>query len=55
LVQSHEGEIRFLTALPKSWSKGKVEGLRLRGGKVLKILEWENGEILRSEIEAYNL
>lgn len=41
LVQSHEKELHFLPALPKEWTDGKVEGLYLRGGKVLKVLEWK--------------
>ena len=52
LVQSHEDEVRLLPALPEAWKKhGRLEGLRLRGGKILKVLEWENGEITKSVIE----
>ena len=47
LVQSHEKEVHFLPALPKEWTDGKVEGLCLRGGKVLKVLEWKDGKIVR--------
>ena len=51
LVQSHEKEVHFLPALPKEWTDGKVEGLCLRGGKVLKVLEWKDGKIVRCEVE----
>ena len=52
LVQSHGGEVKLLPALPDEWSKhGIVEGLCLRGGKVLAVLEWQDGKIIRSEIE----
>ncbi|MBR5973665.1 MAG: glycoside hydrolase family 95 protein [Clostridiales bacterium] len=52
LVQSHEEEVRLLPALPEAWKKhGRVEGLRLRGGKILTVLEWENGEITKAVIE----
>lgn len=51
LVQSHEDEVKLLPALPGAWKNGKVEGLRLRGGKTLKLLEWKDGEIVNSIIE----
>ncbi len=51
LVQSINGDIKLLPALPDKWKKGRVEGLKLKGGKTLKLLEWENGEITQSVIE----
>ncbi len=52
LVQSHEEEDRLLPALPEAWKKhGRVEGICLRGGRVLRVLEWEDGKITRSEFE----
>ena len=53
LVQSHAGEIRLLPALPKEWREGRVEGLCLRGGKVLKLLEWKDGAVIKCEIVIY--
>lgn len=50
LVQSHDGNISFLPAIPKEWSEGRVEGLRIRGGKVIKVLEWKNREVIRCEL-----
>ena len=51
LVQSHEDEIKLLPALPKAWKNGRVEGLRLRGGRILKLLEWKDGRVVNSIIE----
>lgn len=47
LVQSHGDEVKLLPALPDEWRNGRVEGLCLRGGKVVKLLEWEDGKIVR--------
>ncbi len=40
LVQSQNGEINILPALPKAWPKGKVSGIRARGDVTLDI-DWD--------------
>ena len=44
LIQSHEGVIALIPALPTVWDKGSFRGLRARGGFTLDI-RWEDFEV----------
>ena len=44
LVQSHEGIVDLLPALPGAWPGGQVMGIRARGGLVLD-LRWAGGRL----------
>ena len=53
LLQSHDGYIHLLPALPQAWSSGKVTGLKARGGYTVDI-EWKDGEVINYEIKGKN-
>jgi alpha-L-fucosidase 2 len=51
LMQSYDGRIHLLPALPKAWPQGRIRGLRARGALEID-LAWKDGKLTHAKIKA---
>jgi len=52
LLQSQDGTVHLLPALPDDWKNGRVNGLRARGGFEIAEMIWENGQLSKISIRS---
>lgn len=50
-LQSHEGEISLLPALPDAWATGAIKGIKARGNFEVE-MAWEKGKLTQAKIKS---
>ncbi|WP_338399250.1 glycoside hydrolase family 95 protein [Persicobacter psychrovividus] len=53
LMQSHDGAVHLIPALPDNWKNGSVQGLRARGGFEIQEMIWEDGQLKKVKVKSH--
>ncbi|RFM28502.1 glycoside hydrolase family 95 protein [Deminuibacter soli] len=52
LLQTYDGCLYPLPALPAAWKTGSVQGLRAPGGFIIKDMQWNNGRLVKLVLQS---
>lgn len=52
LMQSSDGEVHLLPALPDVWQSGTIAGIRARGGFEIVSMDWKEGKVSKLTIKS---
>jgi alpha-L-fucosidase 2 len=52
LMQSADGDVHLLPALPDVWQSGSISGLRARGGFEIVSMQWENAKLVKAVVKS---
>ena len=52
LMQSQDGAMHLLPALPDEWEHGEVKGIRARGGFTIQDMEWKEKKLVKVTVKS---